>query len=54
MTKLTIKDVKQVLSQMSDLADPRLIELKADPRKGVQLAIQSTRKPPAKAGQSPR
>lgn len=42
MTKLTIKDVKKLLSQMSDLADPRLIELKADPRKGVQLAIQST------------
>ena len=42
MTKLTIKDVKQLLSRMSDLTDPRLIELKADPRKGVQLAIQST------------
>lgn len=42
MTKRTIKEVKRVLAQMTDLDDPRLVGLKADPRKGVQLAIQST------------
>lgn len=41
MTKLTIKDVKQLLERIDTLDDPRLLNLKEDPRKGVQAALNT-------------
>lgn len=42
MKSQTINEIKQLLTEIDDLDDPRITELKSDPRKGVQLAIQTT------------
>ena len=41
MAKLSIKEIKAVLSEITDQADARLGELRQDERKGVQTAIKS-------------
>ena len=39
MSKLTVSQVKALLKTIDNLTDPRLVELTADPRKGVQAAL---------------
>ncbi len=39
MSKLTVSQVKALLKTIDNLTDPRLVELAADPRKGVQAAL---------------
>lgn len=39
MSKLTVSQVKELLATINNLTDPRLTELRADSRKGVQTAL---------------
>ena len=44
MSKLTIQEIKDLLLTIKDLEDSRLLELRKDPRKGVQRLLVSHKK----------